>query len=85
MTALEAAAPASMARGRADKALPVIETLSAHLRYARAERELSYREAADQIGISYSTMWALESGRQVGNMVTVLRCLRWLVDGEDWA
>lgn len=66
-------------------AIPVLEHLGNHVRFTRMARRMSYRQAADQIGISYSTMWSIESGRQVGNMVTVLRILRWIVDGEDWA
>lgn len=48
------------------------------VRNVRHRRELSYREAADEIGISHSTLWRFEQGRDHVDAGTVLRILAWL-------
>lgn len=48
------------------------------VRNVRSRRNLGLREAADEIGISHSTLWRFEQGRDHVDAGTVLRILAWL-------
>lgn len=59
----------------------VVAHLPIVLRNVRARRDLSLRDAADEIGISYTSLWRFERGNQSLDVGSVLLLITWL-DGE---
>lgn len=48
------------------------------VRVAMAERDLSFRQAGEQMGVSYATLHRLAKARGLPDVETYLRVLRWL-------
>lgn len=60
----------------------VLETLPAVIRQERTARKLSFRQAGEQIGISYTAIWRYETGADLPNAYQLLLILRWLDDAS---
>jgi transcriptional regulator with XRE-family HTH domain len=61
-----------------DEIIAVLETLPVILREARRRKGLSTREAADQLGVSFSSVSRWERASQcVPDRPAIIRILRW--------
>lgn len=60
----------------------VLETLPDVIRRERTAKKLSFRQAAEQIGISHTAIWRYESGVELPNSYQLLLILQWLDPGE---
>ena len=59
-------------------AIDVLSNLPERATAERHRRGLSYRRAAEHIGISASSFYMIESGRRSPSVLIALRLLRWL-------
>lgn len=52
-----------------------LETISATVRAIREQEGWSYRQAADQIGVSFTVLYGLETGRDttLHNLIPIVR------------
>lgn len=62
---------------RAKRAALILRNLPADLRAFRDDRDLTMRQVADETGLSRSTVWRIEHGRDV-RMYCLLAVLDWM-------
>jgi len=63
-----------------DDVIQVLDRLPVILQEARRARRLSLREASDQIGVSFSTVTRIESGKGC-TLVAAVKALNWVARG----
>jgi DNA-binding XRE family transcriptional regulator len=64
-------------------AIVIVQQIPERMKDERARREISYRQAAQEIGIAPSAFYYIETRRRDPGLVISLRILRWLAGLHD--